>query len=237
MDDYQTALGALKHRVFEANMRLHRSGLVPLTFGNVSEKLILGDGMIFAIKPSGVAYDQMRPEDIVVLDATGKVVDGKLRPSSDSPTHLQIYNNLPHWSGVTHTHSTFATSWAQAGKAIPIYGTTHADYSRLPIPCTPVLTPQSIFGEYEQNTGIAIVNHMIDKGPRDSSMVIVGGHGPFSFGKDANASVEAAIALEEIAKLAFYTVQLNPQAPILSPQMVSKHYDRKHGANKYYGQN
>ena len=237
MDDYQATLDALRQRVFEANMRLHRSGLVPLTFGNVSEKITLGDTVLIAIKPSGVAYELMHPEDIVVLNGNGTVVDGKLRPSSDTPTHLLIYKQLPQWSGITHTHSAFATAWAQAGKAIPIYGTTHADYSRLPIPCTPVLKPQSISGDYEHNTGTAIVNHLAEKEHRDSSMVIVGGHGPFAFGKNASASVEAAIALEEIAKLAYYTVQLNPQAATLSRQLVSKHYDRKQGANKYYGQN
>ena len=234
----EAAFKDLKERVYEANMRLYRSGLVPLTFGNVSEKFLLEDGdYVIAIKPSGVAYEQLRPQDIVIVASNGTAAPGSLRPSSDTPTHLQVYALLPQWSGVTHTHSTFATAWAQSGRAIPILGTTHADYLPCAVPCTLPMARADIVGAYEHNTGSHMVAHLVAVGASDSPMALVHGHGPFTFGSSAAASVDASIALEEIAKSTYYALSINPTAAPISQDLIDRHYLRKHGAQKYYGQN
>ena len=237
MKNTDSAVGELKERVFEANMRLFRSGLVPLTFGNVSEKQAFEDSYLVAIKPSGVAYDRLRPEDIVVLRPDGKALAGALRPSSDTPTHLLVYARLPQWSGVTHTHAAFATAWAQAGRSIPILGTTHADYLPFPVPCTTPMNEVDIAGAYEHNTGVHIVEHLLGIGAAQSPMVLVHGHGPFTFGSDAVASVDASIALEEIARMAHYALSINSKAVPIMQTLIDRHYFRKHGTQKYYGQN
>jgi len=237
MNNQDSVLGELKERVFEANMRLFRSGLVPLTFGNVSEKQAFEDSYLIAIKPSGVAYDRLRPEDIVVLRPDGTTLEGALRPSSDTPTHLLVYERLPQWSGVTHTHSVFATAWAQAGRSIPILGTTHADYLPYPVPCTMPMNGADIAGAYEHNTGVHLVEHLLAVDAAQSSMVLVHGHGPFTFGGSGFASVDASIALEQIARMAHYALTINLQATPITQALIDRHYYRKHGNKKYYGQN
>ena len=237
MNNGDRAFRELKERVFEANMRLYHSGLVPLTFGNVSEKQAFEDGYLIAIKPSGVAYDKLRPEDIVVVRPDGTALAGALRPSSDTPTHLMVYARLPQWSGVTHTHSAFATSWAQAGRCIPILGTTHADYLPYAVPCTLPMAQTDIAGAYEHNTGTHLVEHLLACDAEKSPMVLVHGHGPFTFGSSGAASVDASIALEEIARMAHYALSINPQAAPIAQALIDRHYLRKHGTQKYYGQN
>lgn len=237
MNNADASLGELKERVYEANMRLYRSGLVPLTFGNVSEKMAFEDSYLVAIKPTGVAYDRLRARDIVVVRPDGKALEGSMRPSSDTPTHLVVYAQLPHWSGVSHTHSTFASAWAQAGRSIPILGTTHADYLPYPVPCTAPMAPADIQGAYEHDTGAHLVAHLKAEGAEQSPMVLVHGHGPFTFGSSGVASVDASIALEEIARMAHYALSINPSAPPLAQALIDRHYYRKHGSNKYYGQN
>ena len=237
MNNSDAAVTELKERVYEANMRLYRSGLVPLTFGNVSERMAFEDSYLIAIKPSGVAYDRLRVENIVVVRPDGSALDGALRPSSDTPTHLAIYARLPQWSGVTHTHSSFASGWAQAGCAIPILGTTHADYLPYPVPCTTPMAQEDVEGSYEYNTGAHLVAHLKRVGADKSPMVLVHGHGPFTFGSCGIASVDTAIALEEIAKMAYYTLRINPDVSAPSQALINRHYFRKHGSEKYYGQN
>jgi len=237
MKNTDSAVGELKERVFEANLRLFRSGLVPLTFGNVSEKQAFEDSYLVAIKPSGVAYDRLRSEDIVVLRPDGTALAGALRPSSDTPTHLLVYARLPHWSGVTHTHSAFATGWAQAGLSIPILGTTHADYLPYPVPCTPPMVDADIGDAYEHNTGKHLVDHLLATGAVQTPMVLVHGHGPFTFGISGVESVDASIALEEIARLAYHALTINPEARPITQALIDRHYFRKHGTEKYYGQN
>ena len=236
MNNEDTTFREVKERVYEANMRLYRSGLVPLTFGNVSEKYALDDGYLVAIKPSGVAYERMRPADIVMVRPDGMALPGSMRPSSDTPTHLVVYTRLKQWSGVTHTHSAFATSWAQSGLSIPILGTTHADYLPFAVPCTSEMLPADIEGMYEHNTGLHLVDHLQRTETTNSPMVLVHGHGPFTFGSSALESVDASIALEEIAKMAFHTLNINPSAPPIAQNLINRHYLRKHGAIKYYGQ-
>ena len=237
MNNGDSTFRELKERVFEANMRLFRSGLVPLTFGNVSEKQTFEDSYLIAIKPSGVAYDKLQPENIVVVRPDGTALAGALRPSSDTPTHLLVYARLPQWSGVTHTHSAFATAWAQAGRCIPILGTTHADYLPYPVPCTTPMADADITGAYEHNTGSHLVDHLLANGFAQSPMVLVHGHGPFTFGGSGVASVDASIALEEIARMAHYALSINPQAAPIAQALIDRHYLRKHGTQKYYGQN
>jgi L-ribulose-5-phosphate 4-epimerase len=227
----------IKERVYEANMRLYRSGLVRLTFGNVSEKFAFEGNYLVAIKPSGVNYDRLQPEDIVMVRPDGNALTGALRPSSDTPTHLAVYARLPHWSGVAHTHSSFATAWAQAGRSIPILGTTHADYLPCPVPCTLPMTDADIGIAYEHNTGTQLVEHLLTAGAALSPMVLLHGHGPFTFGSSGCASVEASIALEEIARMAYYSLAINPLATTITPALIERHYFRKHGTHKYYGQN
>lgn len=227
-------LKALREEVLEANLELVRRGLVLYTFGNVSG-ICREDGLV-AIKPSGVSYDQLRPEDIVVTDLDGKMVDGTLRPSSDLPTHLVLYRHFPHIGGVTHTHSEFATSWAQAQREIPCFGTTHADYFHGSVPVTDCLTNEEISGEYEKNTGLAICRMFADVDPGGVPAALVAGHGPFTWGKSAADAAHNAVILESIARMAYYTVGLAPKSAPIAQQLQDKHYLRKHGNTAYYGQ-
>lgn len=226
-------LKELKDIVFKANLDLVRHGLVIHTWGNVSGR-DKKSGLI-VIKPSGVDYESMKPEDMVVIDPEGKVVEGKFKPSTDAPTHLLLYNSWPEIGGVVHTHSSYATSWAQAGKAIPPFGTTHADHYYGEVPCTRLLTDNEIESNYEINTGKVIVENMGKVDPLSIPSVLVCSHGPFCWGKDADNAVYNAVALEEIARMAFYTVLLGKNEPI-SQSLLDKHYKRKHGNNAYYGQ-
>jgi L-ribulose-5-phosphate 4-epimerase len=216
----------LKRRVLEANLALVRHGLVIFTWGNVSE--IDRDAGLVAIKPSGMAYGDLTADDIVVLDLDGKVVDGKLKPSSDTPTHLELYRSFPGAGGVVHTHSRYATIFAQKRQPIPAYGTTHADYFRRQVPCTPPLSDEEINGEYERNTGRVIAACHPD--PEGVPAVLVANHGPFAWGRDAAEAVYNAKVLEEIAAMALFGGQE------VSPALLDKHYLRKHGKDAYYGQ-
>ena len=230
-------LEELKRKVLKANLDLVKNGLVLYTWGNVSE-MDRASGLL-VIKPSGVSYDGMTAEDMVVVDLSGKVVEGKWRPSSDTPTHIEFYKAFPDVNGVTHTHSTFATSWAQAGRDIPFYGTTHADYFYGDIPCARSLTQEEIEGEYEKNTGLVIVERFQKDNikPLEVPGVLIKSHGVFAFGKDAAASVYNATVIEEVAKMAFITESVNPKVQRADRFMMDKHYLRKHGKNAYYGQN
>ncbi len=229
-------LEELKQKVLKANLDLVKNKLVLFTWGNVSE--IDRKSGLFVIKPSGVSYDEMRAEDMVVVDLNGKVVEGDLRPSSDTPTHIEFYKAFKNIGGVTHTHSTFATSWAQAGRSIPFYGTTHADYFYGDIPCARSLTKEEIEGEYEKNTGLAIIEKFRedDLDPMEVPGVLIKSHGVFAFGKDGDGSVYNATVIEEVAKMAYITEQLNPTVVRADRFMMEKHYQRKHGKNAYYGQ-
>lgn len=229
-------LEELKRKVLKANLDLVKNGLVLYTWGNVSEMDRAGG--LLVIKPSGVSYDGMTEEDMVVVDLSGNVVEGKWRPSSDTPTHIEFYKAFPDVNGVTHTHSTFATSWAQAGRDIPFYGTTHADYFYGDIPCARSLTQEEIEGEYEKNTGLVIVERFQKDNikPLEVPGVLIKSHGVFAFGKDAAASVYNATVIEEIAKMAFITESVNPKVQRADRFMMDKHYLRKHGKNAYYGQ-
>ncbi len=230
-------LEKLKEKVLQANLDLVKHKLVLFTWGNVSE--IDRESNLIVIKPSGVSYDDMTAEDMVVVDLNGKVVEGKLRPSSDTPTHIEFYKAFPNVGGVTHTHSTFATSWAQAGRDIPFYGTTHADYFYGDIPCARSLTKEEIEGEYEKNTGLVIIERFKkdNLNPIEVPGVLIKSHGVFAFGKDADGSVYNATVIEEVAKMAFITEQVNPNVQRADKFMMDKHYLRKHGKNAYYGQN
>lgn len=223
----------LKEKVFEANLDLVKNGLVIYTWGNVSG--IDREKGLVAIKPSGVSYEKMRPEDIVILDLEGNIVEGSLRPSSDTPTHLVLYKAFPSIGGVVHTHSTFATAWAQAGMDISCLGTTHADYFYGPIPCTDDMTPEMIEGDYEKNTGIAIVERMVGIDPVATPGVLVKNHGPFTWGKTPSEAVYHATVLEKIAEITLHTLSLNPDADIRR-ELIEKHYLRKHGPKATYGQ-
>lgn len=229
-------LEELKEKVLKANLQLVKNHLVLFTWGNVSE--IDRASGLFVIKPSGVEYDEMTADDMVVCDLTGKVVEGHYRPSSDTPTHIEFYKAFPSVGGVTHTHSTFATAWAQAGRSIPFYGTTHADYFYGDIPCARSLTKDEIEGEYEKNTGLAIIekfrNDNID--PMAVPGVLIKSHGVFAFGKDGDNSVYNATVIEEVAKMATITEAVNPHVKRADQFMMDKHYNRKHGKNAYYGQ-
>lgn len=226
-------LEEMKKRVFEANLLLKSSGLVVLTWGNVSE--IDRENGHIVIKPSGVDYNSMTAEDMVVVDLEGKVIEGKLKPSSDLPTHIELYKAFSDIGGVTHTHSRWATVFSQAGAAIPPLGTTHADVFYGAIPVTRKMTEQEIQGEYEKETGNVIVEAFSAIDPNEVPAVLVHSHGPFTWGKDAMKSVENAITLEEVAMMAYYTLRLGPDARI-QQQLLDKHFLRKHGANAYYGQ-
>jgi len=223
-------LKELKEQVFEANLDLVKHGLVIFTWGNVSA--IDRDEGLVVIKPSGVSYNVMRPEDMVVVNLDG---EGKLKPSSDTPTHLVLYKSFPNIGGIVHTHSTYATAWAQAGKDIPNIGTTHADYFSDNIPCTNDMTREEVEGEYEKETGKVIVKRFEKLNPDFIPGVLVKNHGPFSWGKDAHEAVHNAVVMEQVAKMAFISLNINPNLT-MNPYLITKHFQRKHGKNAYYGQ-
>jgi L-ribulose-5-phosphate 4-epimerase len=226
-------LEKLKEEVFEANLDLVKHGLVIFTWGNVSG--IDRESGLVVIKPSGVSYEKMKPGDMVVLNLNGEVIEGKLKPSSDTPTHLVLYREFKNIGGVVHTHSAWATSWAQAGKGIPAVGTTHADYFYGEIPCTRKMTKEEIQGEYEYETGKVIVECFKGLDADQVPSVLVNNHGPFSWGTDAHNAVHNAVVLEEVAKMTFNSLVLNPETK-MDQVLLDKHYLRKHGKNAYYGQ-
>jgi L-ribulose-5-phosphate 4-epimerase len=227
-------LTALRQEVLEANLELFRRGLAIYTFGNASG--ISRDEGLVVIKPSGVPYESMKAEDLVATDLEGRVVEGGLRPSSDLPTHLALYRAFPALGGVAHTHSACATAWAQAGREIPCLGTTHADCFRDPIPVTAPLSPEEIQTDYELNTGRAIVKRFAGLDPMETQAALVAGHGPFCWGASASQAAHNAVILEEIARIAYWTVTLNPAAAPLPSTLLDKHFFRKHGRGAYYGQ-
>jgi L-ribulose-5-phosphate 4-epimerase len=226
-------LDKLKDKVFKANLNLVSNGLVIHTWGNVSGR-DFASGLI-VIKPSGISYAAMNPDDMVVLDREGNLVEGKYKPSTDAPTHIVLYNACESLGGIVHTHSTFATSWAQAGKSIPPFGTTHADHYYGEVPCTRLLTDREIESDYETNTGKVIVETLASFDPLTVPSILVNSHGPFCWGKDADEAVYNAVALEEIARMAFYTVLLGRSGPV-NKTLLDKHFNRKHGKDSYYGQ-
>ena len=227
----------LKKQVYEANMELPKYGLVTFTWGNVSA--IDRQSGLFVIKPSGVPYENLTPDDMVVMDLDGNRVEGSCNPSSDTPTHLELYRAFPEIGGIVHTHSSYATSWAQAGRSIPCYGTTHADYIYGEVPCVRCLTKEEIEEAYEENTGHLIVNEFrrMGKDPVAVPAVLCKNHGPFAWGKDAKEAVHNAVVLEEVAKMATKTELINPQVKPAPNSIRDKHFFRKHGENAYYGQN
>ena len=227
-------LRELREQVLDANLELVRRGVVIFTFGNVSG-ISRKDGLV-AIKPSGVPYDELTAEQIVITDLDGRIVDTNLRPSSDLPTHLELYKAFPAIGGVAHTHSEHGTAWSQAKRPIPCLGTTHADYFHGSIPVTPDLTPAEIGGDYEKATGEAIVRTFKGLDPNAIPGVLVAGHAPFCWGKNAGDAVHNAVSLEYIARMATWTLSINPQAQPLARELHDKHFLRKHGANAYYGQ-
>jgi L-ribulose-5-phosphate 4-epimerase len=227
-------LKTLREEVLEANLELVRRGLVLYTFGNVSG--IDRKESLVAIKPSGVPYEKLTPEQIVISDLNGKIVDGNLRPSSDLPTHVELYKQFPNIAGVAHTHSEFATAWAQAGKPIPCFGTTHADYFHGPVPVTDQLNSSEIAGEYELETGKAICRTFSKHDPGAIPAVLVVGHAPFAWGNSAADAAHNAVILEYVARMAYHTLLINAESKPLSPELHDKHFLRKHGRNAYYGQ-
>ncbi|MGO4893137.1 L-ribulose-5-phosphate 4-epimerase [Flavobacterium sp. W21_SRS_FM6] len=224
----------LKREVYEANIELQTRNLVVYTFGNVSQ--IDRQAGVIAIKPSGVSYADMKADDMVIVDLDNKIVEGSMRPSSDTKTHTHLYRHFADIGGVTHTHSTYATAWAQAKLSIPCLGTTHADFVFGEIPCTAEMSDEQIKRDYEEETGVQITDCFKQRSPNEAPMVIVAGHAPFTWGKDAAKSVYHAVILEEIAKMAYLTRTLNPTGLLLSSAILNKHYQRKHGSGAYYGQ-
>ncbi|TXK51872.1 L-ribulose-5-phosphate 4-epimerase [Pontibacter qinzhouensis] len=232
MDKYQD----IKEAAYQANMQLPKLGLVLFTFGNVSAaNRNLG---VFAIKPSGVPYEDLSPEKMVIVDFDGVTVEGSLRPSSDTKTHAVLYKHWENIGGIVHTHSTYATAWAQAQRDIPIYGTTHADHNTFDIPCAPPMNDEMIQGDYEYQTGFQIMNALESKGMsyEEMEMVLVGNHAPFTWGKTPEKAVYNSAVVEEVARMAYLTEQIRPSVPRLQDSLIRKHYDRKHGAGSYYGQ-
>ena len=227
-------LTELKREAYEANLALSRHGLINLTFGNASA--IDRRRGIFAIKPSGVAYDQLKPDDLVVVDLAGKVVEGTLRPSSDTATHLVLYRAWQGIGGVVHTHSGYATGWAQAKLPIPIYGTTHADHLAEDVPCTAVMSDEAVERDYEVETGAQILECFEGRDPMHTPMVLVAGHGVFTWGETPEKAIYNAAVLEELARMAFLTRTLNPATARLPERLIRKHFERKHGKHAYYGQ-
>ena len=227
-------LEQLKKEVYEANMLLPKYGLVTFTWGNVSG--IDRESGLFVIKPSGVDYDKLTPDDMVVMNLNGERAEGKLNPSSDTATHLELYKAFPEIGGIVHTHSSWATSWAQSGRSIPCYGTTHADYFYGEIPCLRCLTKEEIDEAYEKNTGLLIVNEFKKRDVKAVPACLCKNHGPFAWGKNANEAVHNAVVLEECAKMAARTEMINISVQPAPQELQDKHYYRKHGANAYYGQ-
>jgi len=230
MDDYRT----LREAAWAANQELNRRSVILYTFGNVSAAD--RDRGVFAIKPSGVPYDDLRPADMVVVDFEGQVVEGRMRPSSDTPTHAVLYREFPGIGGVGHTHSTYAVAWAQAGRPIPILGTTHADLLPDAVPCTAVMTEAEAAGDYEAATGALIVACFPERSWERVPMVLVARHGPFAWGRTAEEAVQHCVMLEELARTAWLTVALDPGIGSLEPWLLRKHFERKHGPDAYYGQ-
>ncbi|MDR2234325.1 MAG: L-ribulose-5-phosphate 4-epimerase [Tannerella sp.] len=226
-------LDMLKKEVFKANIDLVKHGLVIFTWGNVSG-IDREKGMV-AIKPSGVAYEEMTEDDMVIVDLEGNIIESRLKPSSDTPTHLELYKAFPEIGGIVHTHSTYATAWAQAGKDIPNIGTTHADYFSDAIPCTRDMTEEEIKGEYEKETGKVITQTFSKLTPMHVPGVLVKNHGPFAWGKTPAEAVHNAVVLEQVARMAFLSFAINPSLT-MNHHLISKHFLRKHGANAYYGQ-
>lgn len=230
----ETMLQRLRKQVLEANLELVRKHLVLYTFGNASG--ISREHGLVVIKPSGVPYERMKPEHLVVTDLTGKVVEGNLKPSSDLPTHLVLYNEFPEIGGVAHTHSPYASSWAQARKPIPCFGTTHADYFHGPVPVTCEMPDREIAEDYEKNTGLAIVRSLQHTSPSETPGVLVANHGPFAWGKDAEEAAHHAVILEAIAQMACFTLGINAAVQPARSTLHDKHFLRKHGTGAYYGQ-
>ena len=227
-------LEALKEQVLEANLRLPQAGLVVFTWGNVSG-IDRASGLV-VIKPSGLPYEGMKAEDMVVVDLDGRVAEGKWKPSSDTPTHLELYKAFPGCGGIVHTHSRWATTFAQAGRDIPAMGTTHGDYFYGDIPCTRRMTPAEIAGAYEKETGLVITETFRGRDAMEIPAVLVHSHGPFAWGKDPAEAVHNAVVLEEVAFMAWHALELNPDAGRMQQELLDKHYLRKHGKNAYYGQ-
>lgn len=226
-------LQTLKQKVFTANLDLVKHGLVIFTWGNVSA--IDRERGVVVIKPSGVSYDDMKVDDMVVIDIDGNVLEGSLKPSSDTATHLELYKAFPEIGGVVHTHSTYATSWAQAGCDVPNIGTTHADYFSQEIPCTRAMTQAEVMGAYEKETGTVIIERFKGINPNHVPGVLVKNHGPFSWGKDATDAVHNAVVMEQVSKMAYIAFTVNPQLQ-MNPLLIQKHFFRKHGPDAYYGQ-
>lgn len=227
-------LQRLREEVLDANLELVRRGLVLYTFGNASG-ISREDGLV-VIKPSGVPYENMKPDHLVITNLEGSMVEGSLRPSSDLPTHLILYKAFPEVGGIAHTHSEYATAWAQARKPIPCLGTTHADYFHGSVPVTNTLGKEEIESDYEANTGHAIVRVLAQLNPMSVPAILVANHGPFTWGRDAKTAAHSAVILESIARTAYFTLGIDPGAPAISPDLHDKHYLRKHGRNSYYGQ-
>ncbi|KAA9338447.1 L-ribulose-5-phosphate 4-epimerase [Hymenobacter busanensis] len=226
----------LKQACYEANMQLPKLGLVLFTFGNAS--VVDRERRVFAIKPSGVPYETLRPEDIVIVDFQNNIVEGTKRPSSDTKTHALLYSHWDSIGGIVHTHSTYATAWAQTQLDIPILGTTHADHLTVDVPCAPPMDDASIQGDYEHQTGWQIINEFQQRGltPEEVEMVLVSNHAPFTWGKTVEKAVYNSAVLEEVARMAYLSCTLRPGLPRLKDALIRKHYERKHGANSYYGQ-
>lgn len=227
---------ALKEECYEANMQLPKLDLVVYTFGNVSA--VDRERGVFAIKPSGVPYEVLKPEDIVIMDFDNNVLEGNMRPSSDTKTHAFLYKSWETIGGISHTHATYSVAWAQAQRDIPIMGTTHADHLTEDIPCSMPMSDELIQGDYEYNTGHQILDCFAEKNLdyKEVEMVLLGNHGPFTWGKTATKAVYNSKVLEELAKMAYLSLQINPNAPRLKDALIKKHYERKHGPNSYYGQ-
>lgn len=226
----------IKQTAYEANMQLPQLGLVLFTFGNVSAAD--RDLDVFAIKPSGVPYNHLTPEKMVIVDFDGNTIEGNLRPSSDTLTHAVLYKHWEGINGIVHTHSTYATAWAQSQRCIPIFGTTHADHLTTDVPCAPPMSDEQIQGNYEYQTGFQILDHFKEKelDPKEVEMVLVGNHAPFTWGKTAEKAVYNSAVLESVAQMAYLTEQINASAPRLKDALINKHYQRKHGPDSYYGQ-
>ncbi len=232
MSQYDT----LKQEAYIANMQLPKLGLVLFTFGNVS--VVDRTRKVFAIKPSGVPYEELSPDKMVIVDFDANTIEGKLRPSSDTKTHAVLYKYWESIGSIVHTHSTYATAWAQAQRDIPIFGTTHADHTTSVIPCAPPMSDEMIQRDYETETGHQILNCFSERklDPSETEMILVGNHAPFTWGTTSNKAVYNAAVLEEVARMAYLTLQINPAAPSLKDTLIKKHYERKHGPDSYYGQ-